>query len=96
MLTRLTSIHVDMQIEEKRRVVSGDRVVLEIDYKGTLDCAKLGRPDHENVSYSLPAVIVLEMKNGRIQEQTDYIDFRTFTETFSFLKPPHEATSSKK
>ena len=91
-LAGLKNIHVEMNIEEKRRMVSGESVVVEIFYKGTLDCAKLGRPDHENLSYALPAVLLLEVSNGRIRKQTDYIDYRTFTETFAKLQPtpqPH-------
>jgi len=64
-LAGLKNIHVEMNIEEKRRMVSGESVVVEIFYKGTLDCAKLGRPDHENLSYALPAVLLLEVSNGR-------------------------------
>ncbi len=93
-LASLKNIHVEMSVEEKRRMVSGDTVVVEILYKGTLDCAKLGRPDHENLSYALPAVLLFEVSNGRIRRQTDYIDYRTFTETFAKLQPapqPHPA-----
>ena len=91
-LAGLKNIHVEMSVEEKRRIVSGDTVVVEILYKGTLDCAKLGRPDHENLSYELPAVLLFEVSNGKIRKQTDYIDYRTFTETFAKLQPqpqPH-------
>jgi steroid delta-isomerase-like uncharacterized protein len=87
-LAGLKNIHVEMSVEEKRRVVTGTTVAVEILYKGTLDCAKLGRPDHENVTYALPAVLLLEFANGKIQKQTDYIDFRTFTETFGKLQAP--------
>jgi steroid delta-isomerase-like uncharacterized protein len=86
-LAGLKNIHVEMEVEEKRRMISGDSVVVEILYKGTLDCAKLGRPDHENLSYALPAVLLFEVSNGKIRRQTDYIDYRTFTETFAKLQP---------
>ncbi len=86
-LRGLKNIHVEMSVEEKRRMVSGDSVVVEILYKGTLDCAKLGRPDHENLSYVLPAVLLFDFSNGKIRRQTDYIDYRTFTETFAKLQP---------
>lgn len=89
-LAGLKNIHVEMSVEEKRRMVSGDTVVVEILYKGTLDCAKLGRPDHENLSYALPAVLIFEVSNGKIRKQTDYIDYRTFTETFAKLQPPSQ------
>lgn len=86
-LKGLKNIHVEMSVEEKRRVVSGDSVVVEVLYRGTLDCAKLGRPDHENLSYSLPAVLLFELSNGRVRRQTDYIDYRTISETFAKLQP---------
>lgn len=87
-LAGLKNIHLEMSVEEKRRVVSGDTVAVEILYKGTLDCAKLGRPDHENLVYSLPAVLLFEVSEGKIRKQTDYIDFRTFSETFGKLQGP--------
>ncbi len=90
-LAGLKNIHVEMSVEEKRRIVSGDTVVIEILYKGTLDCAKLGRPDHQNLSYDLPAVLIFEVSNGKIRKQTDYIDYRTFTETFAKLQPQSQS-----
>lgn len=87
-LAHLKNIHIEMSVEEKRRVASGGTVSIEILYKGTLDCAKLGRPDHENLTYALPAVLLFEISQGKIRKQTDYIDFRTFTETFAKLKAP--------
>ena len=85
-LAGLKNIHVEMSVVEKRRVVSGDTAVVEVLYKGTLDCAKLGRPDHENLPYELPAVLLFEVSDGKIRKQTDYIDYRTFTETFAKLQ----------
>ncbi|MGH9388162.1 MAG: nuclear transport factor 2 family protein [Vicinamibacteria bacterium] len=94
-LESLKDIHVEMSIEEKRRLVSGNMVVVEILYKGTLDCAKLGRPDHDNLPYVLPAVLLFEVSKGRIRKQTDYIDYRTFSETFAKLQPPAQPQPSR-
>ncbi len=87
-LSQLTAIHKKMDIEVKRRAVTGDLVIVEVVYSGTLDCDALGRPDLEDVEYSLPAVLLFEVLDGHISSQTDYLDFRTFTENFAALQPP--------
>lgn len=80
LLGQLQFMHLDMEIREKRRVVTDNHAALEIVYAGTLNCEALGMKDHDPVSYELPAVILLDIENGRIKRQTDYIDFKTYTE----------------
>ena len=87
-LARLAAIHKQMDVEIKRRAVTGGLVTVEIVYSGTLDCAALGRPDREDLAYSLPAVLLFDVADGKIQSQTDYLDFRTFTETFAAIQAP--------
>ncbi|MEM7356589.1 MAG: nuclear transport factor 2 family protein [Acidobacteriota bacterium] len=87
-LRNLTAIHKQMDVDVKRRAVSGDLVTVEVVYSGTLDCAALGRPDKEDLTYSLPAVLLFEVDKDHIRSQTDYLDFRTFSETFGALQAP--------
>lgn len=87
-LGRLATIHKAMDVEVQRQAVTGDLVTLEVVYTGTLDCAALGRPDKDDLEYSLPAVLLFEVANGHIESQTDYLDYRTFTETFAAFQPP--------
>lgn len=87
-LGKLAAIHKEMDVEIKRRAVTGGLVTVEVVYSGTLDCAALGRPDHEDLEYSLPAVLLFEVADGQIQSQTDYLDFRTFTESFASIQAP--------
>lgn len=87
-LGQLTAIHKQLDVEVKRRAVTGDLVTVEVVYTGTLDCAALGLPDREDLEYSLPAVLLFEVANGHIASQTDYLDYRTFTESFAGLQPP--------
>ncbi len=88
MLTRLVGMHKEMDVEIKRRATTGNLVTVEVVYSGTLDCAALGLPDREDLSYSLPAVLLFEVDGNHIRTQTDYLDFRTFTETFASLQQP--------
>lgn len=87
-LGRLAAIHKSMDVEIKRQAVTGDLVTVEVVYSGTLDCAALGQPDREDLEYSLPAVLLFEVADGHIASQTDYLDYRTFTESFAALQPP--------
>lgn len=77
---QLAGMHKGMKVEEKRRATSDGLVTVEVVYSGTLDCATLGFPDHEDLHYELPAVLLFEIEDGRIRHQTDYLDFRTLFE----------------
>lgn len=85
-LGNLSAIHKRMDVEVKRRAVSGGLVTVEVVYSGTLDSAALGQP--EDLEYSLPAVLLFEVEDGHIRSQTDYLDFRTFSESFAGLQAP--------
>ena len=87
-LGTLAAIHKELDVEVKRTAATGGLVTVEVVYTGTIDCAALGRPDKEDIVYAQPAVLLFEVKDGHIQSQTDYLDFRTFTETFGGLQPP--------
>ena len=91
-LGRLVGAHLHMDIEEKRRIVTGNTAVVEIDYVGTLDCSVLGLPD-ESLPYRMPAVQIFEVEAGRIVRQTDYIDYRTFTELQAEVQKKLEAAA---
>ena len=72
--------HQSMKVVEKRRAAKGNLVTIEVVYSGVLDCAALGLPVGEVVEYEIPAVLLFEIEDGRIQHQTDYLDFRTIAE----------------
>ena len=84
LLGGLVAVHHQMGLKEKRRVVSGDTVVVEYEYVGTLNGAALGQsvgkqgcPD---LDYVLPTTSWYEVKNGKITRQRDFIDWATFLE----------------
>ena len=84
LLGGLVAMHHEMGLKEKRRVVSGDMVVVEYDYVGTLNGAALGQsvgkegcPD---LGYAIPATSWYEVKDGKITRQRDFIDWATFLE----------------
>ena len=92
-LGQLLGVHLHMEIEEKRRLVSDNTVTVEIEYVGTLDCAAVGLPG-ETQDYRMPAVLILEIEDGRILRQTDYIDYRTFTEIQATVQKKIQAAAS--
>lgn len=84
MLTALVAMHHRIDLEEKRRAVHGDFVVVEYEYSGQLNGAVLGQsvgkegcPDLE---YTLPATSWYEVRDGRIVHQKDFIDLATLLE----------------
>lgn len=77
---QLGRMHKAMKVVEKRRATNGKLVTVEVVYSGTLDCAALGFPEHEEMSYEIPAVLLFEIEDGQIHHQTDYLDFRTLAE----------------
>ena len=88
MLGQLTAIHKEMDVTVKRQAATGELVTVEVVYTGTLDSSAIGRPDGPDLEYSLPAVLLFEVEGDHIQSQTDYLDFRTFTESLGFLMSP--------
>ncbi len=88
MVHRLVGLHASMNVEEKVRATRGDVAIVEVVYTGTLDTEAIGRSDLPPVVYELPAVLIFETAGGRILKQTDYLDFRTFTESFGHLQAP--------
>ena len=84
LLGGLVAVHHDMGLVEKRRIVSGDTVVVEYDYTGKLNGAALGQsvgkegcPD---LDYVLPTTSWYQVKDGKIAKQRDFIDWATYLE----------------
>ena len=82
MLNGIVAFHLRMDLEEKRRVVDGETVVVEYEYLGQLNGAALGasvgKEGCPDLDYSLPATSWYRVKNGRIVHQKDFIDWATF------------------
>lgn len=84
LLGTIVAMHLRMDLEETRRVVQGNTVVVEYAYTGQLNgellgqsVGKTGCPDLE---YSLPTTSWYEVRNGRIVHQKDFIDLATYKE----------------
>ena len=84
MLTAIAGMHLRMDLEEERRVVDGDMVVVEYEYRGQLNGAALGasvgRQGCPDLDYTLPVTSWYEVKDGKILHQKDFIDWATFLE----------------
>ena len=84
LLAPLLSVHSEMGIDVRRRVVSGSLVVVDFVYAGTLSGEALraatGRETCRDTSYRLPATSWFEVRDGRISRQTDFIDLATLEE----------------
>ncbi len=82
MLNGIVGVHLRMGLEEKRRVVNGETVVVEYEYLGQLNGAVLGasvgKEGCPDLEYSLPATSWYRVQNGRIVQQKDFIDWATF------------------
>ena len=82
MLTGIVGMHLRMELEETRRVVDGDMVVVEYEYRGQLNGAALGasvgKEGCPDLEYALPATSWYTVKNGKIVSQRDFIDWATF------------------
>lgn len=82
MLTAIVGMHLRMELEEERRVVEGDMVVVEYLYGGQLNGAALGasvgKEGCPDLEYALPATSWYTVKNGKIVHQKDFIDWATF------------------
>lgn len=84
LLVPLVSVHSAMGIDVRRRVVSGNLVVVDYVYEGTLSGEALraatGKETCRDTPYRLPVTSWFEVRDGRISRQTDYIDLATFQE----------------
>lgn len=81
MLTAIVGMHIRMELEEGRRVVDGDLVVVEYVYSGQLNGAALGasvgKEGCPDLEYVLSATSWYTVKNGKIVHQKDFIDWAT-------------------
>ena len=84
LLGGLVALHRSMDVQEKRRVVDGNVVVVEYDYVGTVNGEALGQsvgkegcPD---LDYVLPTTSWYEVEDGKIVHQRDFIDWATYLE----------------
>ncbi|ANM31487.1 hypothetical protein ABI59_20830 [Acidobacteria bacterium Mor1] len=84
MLARLAGAHHEMRIEEKRRMVHENLVVVEYDYVGKLNGkvlgAAIGSDSCPDLEYVLPATSWYEVASDRIVHQRDFIDYATYIE----------------
>jgi len=82
MLTALVGMHIRMDLDETRRVVDGDLVVVEYIYGGQLNGAALGasvgKEGCPNLEYALPVTSWYTVEDGEITHQKDFIDWATF------------------
>ena len=85
MLAQLCQLHTAMKVTEKKRIVAGNKAVLEVEYSGTLPAAVVGKT--EDCRYNLSAVLLFDLENGKIVKQTDYLDYAAYLEQFGPPKP---------
>ena len=82
MLSALVSAHLHMDLEETRRVVSGDTAVVEYSYEGQLNGAVLGaavgKEGCPDLTYEIPVTSWFRVKHGKIVHQKDFLDWATF------------------
>ncbi len=79
----LVQMHERMEVSEKRRLVQGNVVVVEYDYRGTLDGVALSQisgKECSSIEYTLPATTWFTIEDGRIVHQKDFIDLATLKE----------------
>ncbi|MEE8536814.1 MAG: nuclear transport factor 2 family protein [Acidobacteriota bacterium] len=84
LLGGLVAVHSEMGIEVQRSVVSGNLVAVDYLYRGTLSGEALkvvtGKETCRDTSYRIPVTTWFEIRGGRIQRQTDFIDLATLNE----------------
>ena len=82
MLSGIVGVHLRMDLVETRRVVDGDTVVVEYEYRGQLNGAALGaavgKEGCPDLEYVLPATTWYKVRGGKIVHQKDFIDWATF------------------
>lgn len=98
MLANLRGMHHRLGLQEKRRLVQGEVVVVEYDYVGELNGAAMsqaaGKEGCPDLEYRLPATSWFEVRDGRITRQRDFIDFATFLELRERLLAGHAPTAA--
>ncbi len=82
MLSGIVGVHLRMDLVETRRVVDGDTVVVEYEYRGQLNGAVLGaavgKEGCPDLEYVLPATSWYKVQGGKIVHQKDFLDWATF------------------
>lgn len=82
LLSGIVAMHLTMDIEESRRIVDGSTVAVEYAYKGQLNGAALGasvgKEGCPSLDYALPTTSWFTVRDGRIVDQKDFIDWATF------------------
>ncbi len=79
----LVQMHERMEVSEKRRLIQGNVVVVEHEYRGALDGAVLSQISGKqcsSIEYTLPATTWFTVEHGRIAHQKDFIDLATLKE----------------
>jgi steroid delta-isomerase-like uncharacterized protein len=83
-LRGLVALHHSMDVEIKRQLVSGDQVVVEYLYTGTLSGEALhqrtGNESCSDTQYAIPVTSWFDVRDGKIVRQTDFIDLATLAE----------------
>lgn len=84
LLGGLLAIHTEMDVEIRRRAVTGNVVAVDYLYRGTLSGEALrtatGKETCRDTTYQIPVTSWFEIENGRIRKQTDFIDLATLDE----------------
>ena len=80
----LVGLHARMGLEEQRRVVAGDTVVVEYEYVGLVNgealSAALGKEACPDIDYRIPVTSWYTVRDGHITHHKDFIDLATSQE----------------
>lgn len=83
-LDQIVQMHSTIGLEETRRATTGNLVVVQYAYTGTLSGAALraltGKETCRDTEFRLPVTSWYEIEEGRIARQTDFIDLATLRE----------------
>jgi len=83
-LARIVRMHTTIGLSETRRATTGNTVVVQYAYTGTLSGAALraitGKETCRDTEFTLPVTSWYEIEDGRIARQTDFIDLATLRE----------------
>jgi len=83
-LGQVIQMHTTIGLEETRRSTTGNTVVVQYAYTGTLSGAALraitGKETCRDTEFTLPVTSWYEIEDGRIARQTDFIDLATLRE----------------
>lgn len=84
MMQKIFALHRSIGLEEKRRVARGNDVVVEYDYVGTLSGEALshlsGKSGCPDLDYKIATISWYTVRNGKVVEQRDFIDYATYKE----------------